>query len=212
MYKKLLLIILSAITIQAAKAQTEKGTQNLGATFVVSTANTKLNNLLFDNTIDHNNVKQKDYSISPDYSYFIADKLDIAVGLGYGYSNSKYNSDNDIHEQTGKAFTSSISLRKYFLFDNKIGIRTGPFLNYQKTKTNNVYPTNTYKYDSDFYAGGVSLDFVYYPTKNIGLAANLGNVRYVHQKITGDTQGTNNAFNLSFTDNLTLSVYYVFGK
>ncbi|WPU94236.1 hypothetical protein SNE25_01690 [Mucilaginibacter sabulilitoris] len=212
MYKKILLVILSVITLQAAKAQTEKGSQNLGVTFGVSTANTKLNSLNFDNTIDHNNVKQKDYSISPDYSYFIADKLDIGVGLGYAYSNSKYNSDYDVHEQTGKSFTSIISLRKYFLFDNKIGIRTGPFLSYQKTKGSNIYPTNTSKYNSDYYAGGVSLDFVYYPTKNIGLAANLGNVRYAHQKSTGAMEGTNNSFNLNFTDNLALSVYYVFGK
>lgn len=207
-----MLVVLSVITLQAAKAQTERGSQNLGATFAVSTSDTKLNNLNPDNTIYHNKVKQKYYSISPDYSYFIANKLDIAVGLGYAYSHSDYNSDNDVHEQTGKSFTSSISLRKYFLFDNKIGIRTGPFLSYQKTKTNNVFPANTDKYDSDYYAGGVGLDFVYYPVKNIGLAANLGSVRYSHQKSTGNQQGTDNAFSLNFTDSLALSVYYVFGK
>lgn len=212
MYKKLLLVAVSVITIQAAKAQTEKGSQSLGVTFGISTGSTKQNNLINNNIVDHNNVKQKNYSISPDYSYFIADKLDIGVGLGYGYSNAKYNSDNDVHEQTAKSFSGTVALRKYFLFDNKIGIRTGPFLTYEKIKSNYTYTTNTNDYNSDYYAGGINLDFVYYPAKNIGLAANLGNVRYAHQKFKGDTQGTNNAFNLGFTDNLSLSVYYVFGK
>ena len=212
MYKKLLLVVLSVITLQTVKAQTEKGSQNLGVTFGISTGSTKQNSLIINNLIDHSNVKQKNYSISPDYSYFIANKLDIGIGLGYTYNNAKYNSTNDIHEQTDKSFTGTVALRKYFLFDNKIGIRTGPFLTYQKIKSNYTYPTSTSDYNGDYYAGGIGLDFVYYPAKNIGLAANLGNIRYSHQKFTGDTQGTNNAFNLNFTDNLTLSVYYVFGK
>jgi hypothetical protein len=215
MYKKLLLVLLSIITIQAAKAQTEKGSQNLGLTFGVSTINSNNRNTnSLDNTYSQtDNIKQTSYSFVPDYSYFIADKLDIGVGLGYGHSNSKYNTNMDpTSEQISKSFSAIVSLRKYFLFDNKIGIRTGPFLRYQIIKQENIYTDSKNNYDSDVYAGGISMDFVYYPAKNIGLAAGLGNISYSHQKNTGNTEGSFNVFGANFANNLSLSVYYVFGK
>ena len=50
----------------------------------------------------------------------------------------------------------------------------------------------TYTYTSsqnvdnlDIYSGGIQLDFVYYPTKKIGVAAGLGNLSYTHQKTAG---------------------------
>jgi hypothetical protein len=67
MYKKLLLVLLSIITIQAAKAQTEKGSQSLGLSFGVSTTNT--NTRAFDystNSLGDNlKIKLTSYSIIP---------------------------------------------------------------------------------------------------------------------------------------------------
>lgn len=217
MYKKLLLVLLSIITIQTAKAQTEKGSQNLGLTFGVSTTNT--NARAFNNATnslgDNMKIKLTTYSIVPEYNYFIANKLDIGVGLGYSYNRSKsYSGEIANNDQIYKSFFSTISLRKYFLFDNKIGIRTGPYLSYGKSKQSYEDSNNQYisSVNSDIYGGGLGLDFVYYPAKNIGLAAGLGKLTYFHQKDTGSSVGTSNTFNLSFVDNLSLSVYYVFGK
>jgi hypothetical protein len=98
------------------------------------------------------------------------------------------------------------------LFDNKIGIRTGPYFGYQKSKSSYIYTTNQDNYSNDIYQGGLSMDFVYYPAKNIGLAAGLGNLSYAHQKNIGYNEGSSNTFSLSFANSLSLSVYYVFGK
>ena len=213
MYKKLLLVVLSVIALQTAKAQTEKGNQLLGASFGVSFTNSN-NQTVFDNTISDNfKGKLTSYSVAPSYSYFMADKLDIGASVGYAYSNQKYDPalGSQIQQQS-KNFSTSVFLRKYFLWDNKIGIRTGPYLNYQKQKQLYVYTSNENKYDSDSYGGGINMDLVYYPSKHIGLAAALANLSYQHQKFTGYSQGNANSFNLNFVNSFILSAYYVFGK
>jgi hypothetical protein len=217
MYKKLLLVAVSIITIQTAKAQTEKGSQNLGLGFNVSTTSSNASYFSSYTNSYGANIKGKQtwYSIAPSYSYFIADKLDIGTSLSYGSSNTKYDPAlNTTTKETSKGFNGSIFLRKYFLYDNKIGIRTGPYLSYGKTKQTSTYTDsqNNYNSDIDSYGGGLSLDFVYYPAKNIGLAAGLANLGYAHQKSKGYNEGSSNTFNLSMVNNLSLSVFYAFGK
>ncbi|NHA06194.1 hypothetical protein G7092_20465 [Mucilaginibacter sp. HC2] len=214
MYKKLLLVVLSVITLQTVKAQTEKGSQQLGATVAFSTSTSNNQTYLSYNNTYSGNVKSKatSYSIFPSYSYFIADRLDVAVGLGYGYTRITNEPNNNNANSNNKNYIGTISLRKYFLFDNKIGIRTGPYLTYQKTKNSYAYSSNSSISNSDNYGGGLGADFVYFPAKNIGLAAGLANLNYTHSKNKGDSVGSSDNFNLSFVNNLQLSIYYVFGK
>jgi long-subunit fatty acid transport protein len=210
MYKKLLLAFVSIIAIQTAKAQTEKGSQMLGASFGFSTfsSDTKALNPN-DNTYGSNvHGKTKSYNIAPSYSYFIADKLDLGVDVGFGSSNQKF---SDIQTQKSHSFNTSVYLRKYFLYDNKIGIRTGPFLSYESTDQEYSY-NPVIKNHYDIYGGGIGLDFIYFPVKRLGLAARLGSANYFHQRSDENTQGTSNSFNLAFVNSLSLSVNYVFGK
>jgi hypothetical protein len=215
MYKKLLLVFVSIITINAAKAQTEKGNQSLGLSFGFSTTDFKTRDFNYSTNDYDPEVKGKrnNYTIAPSYSYFIADKLDIGLAVGYSYSSQKY--DTNIYSsqnQSGKSFFSSINLRKYFLYDNKIGIRTGPYLSYQRNNQSYTYNNNNqpnYNTNSNVYTGGVGLDFVYYPLKKLGLAAAMGNLNYSHQNTNGSTDGTYNSFNLSFANSLIFSVNYI---
>jgi hypothetical protein len=216
MYKKLLLAFVSIIAIQTAKAQTEKGSQMLGANFGFSTTSSDSKELnLNDNTYGSNvHGKQTSYNFGPNYSYFIADKLDIGVSIGYGRvkleSNGNYASLQKAH-----SFSSAIYLRKYFLYDNKVGIRTGPYLSYINSTQTVSYSNTTpgsYNYASDIYNGGIGLDFVYFPIKKLGLSAGMGNISYTHQNTDGDSKGTSNSFGLNFANSLNLSVNYVFGK
>jgi hypothetical protein len=216
MYKKLLLAFVSIITIQTAKAQTEKGSQMLGANFGASTTSSDSKELnLNDNTYGINvHGKQTSYGFGPNYSYFIADKLDIGVSIGYGRvkleSNGNYASLQKTH-----SFSSAVYLRKYFLYDNKVGIRTGPYFSYINSNQTVLYSNTTpgsYNYSSDIYNGGIGLDFVYFPIKKLGLSASMGNISYTHQIIDGDSKGTSNSFGLNFANSLNLSVNYVFGK
>ncbi|MFA6087283.1 autotransporter outer membrane beta-barrel domain-containing protein [Mucilaginibacter sp.] len=215
MYKKLLLVFVSIITINAAKAQTEKGNQSVGLSFGLSTTDLKTRSINYS-TNDYDpevKGKQNNYTISPNYSYFIADKLDIGLAVGYSYSSQKYDTNMySPQNQSGKSFFSSIRLRKYFLYDNKIGIRTGPHLSYQRLSQSYTYNINNqpnYNTNSNVYTGGVGLDFVYYPIKKLGLTAAMGNLDYQHQKSSGNTSGTYNSFNLSFANSLIFSVNYI---
>jgi len=216
MYKKLLLAFVSIIAIQTAKAQTEKGSQMLGASFGLTTTSSDSKDFnANDNTYGSNaHGKQTSYIIAPNYSYFIADKLDIGLSIGYGHSKLESTSIN-IPSQKSSSFGSTIYLRKYFLYDNKVGIRTGPYLAYTNSKQTILYDNSTpdtYHTNNDSYAGGIDLDFVYFPIKKLGLSAGMGNITYSHQITNGYTKGTSNTFSLNFANSLNLSVNYVFGR
>lgn len=218
MYKKLLLAFVSIISINTVKAQTEKGSQMLGASFGFSTTSSNLKALNNDVSTYGDNIhgKQTSYNFAPEYSYFIADKLDLGVSVGYGQSKLDYSNNTSMPTyQKTHNFTSAIYLRKYFLYDNKIGIRTGPYLNYTNSKQTFLYSDATASYyntTNDIYTGGIGLDFVYFPIKKLGLAARMGNINYSHQISDGSSKGTSNSFNLNFINSLALSLNYVFGN
>lgn len=217
MYKKLLLVVLSVITLQTVKAQTEKGSQNLGFSFGISTQNSKIQTFNSQTNMYsyQSDGKQTSFNIGPSYSYFIADKLDLGAAVNYGYYNQNYvPSFNSQSKQTSKTYGASIFLRKYFLYNNKVGIRTGTYFSYAKTKQTYVYEPSINNTDDEIkeFGAGINLDFVYYPAKNIGLAAGLANLGYYHNKFTGSQLSTSNNFNLSLVNELRLSIYYVFGK
>jgi hypothetical protein len=119
---------------------------------------------------------------------------------------------------TNKSYNPTFYLRKYFLFNNKVGIRTGPYFLYQYSNSSSIYSANNstnYYSTSHFLQTGINADFVYYPSKKVGLAVNIGSLSYNHQRF--DSQPTtythDNGVSLQFlTNNLTLSAYYVFGN
>jgi hypothetical protein len=217
MYKKIFLVFVSIVAIQTVKAQTEKGSQMLGVSFGFSTSSSDSKSLnTNDNTYGVNSHgKQTTYNFATNYSYFIADKLDIGASIGYGQSKQEYTNSSNWPLQKSHGFNSSIYLRKYFLYDNKIGIRTGPYLMYANSKQtylNSDFTPGYYSSDNDIYNGGIGLDFVYFPIKRLGLAAGMGNISYTHQITDGYSKGTSNSFGLNFANSLNLSVNYVFGK
>jgi hypothetical protein len=216
MYKKLLLAFVSIIAIQTAKAQTEKGSQMLGVSFGVNTSSSDTKYLDY-NTNAFTNVhgKQTNYSIAPTYSYFVADKLDLGASVGYGKSKQDYGSIYNPSSIKSDAFTAGIYLRKYFLYENKIGVRTGPMFNYQHGKQNQYYsnnPESNSEASSNTYSGGVGLDFVYFPVKRLGLTAVLGGLSYAHQDTKGTNPSTSNSFDASFANRFIFSINYAFGN
>jgi len=222
MYKKLLLAFVSIIAIQTAKAQTEKGSQMLGASFIISTTSSDIKALNPGNNTYELRIHEKlsYYNIAPTYSYFIADKLDIGVSVGYTHVSQKDDvvdvNGSDFSNKTN-GFSGAVYLRKYFLYENKIGIRTGPFFDYEHSNTTqSSYNDPENDNHANTYTGGVGLDFVYFPVKKLGLSAGIGNLNYSHRTaVAGSNDAskiTSNSFNLNFANSLTLSVNYVFGK
>ncbi len=217
--KKLSILIASILIIVFnANAQTQKGDQNLGLGF---NFNTGSGSYIYVMPIELGTITSTYFAASPAYSYFIANNLDLgaSVGFGTGTYQTNYNepSPSSTSKQVTDDYTATLYLRKYFLFNNKIGIRTGPYLLYQYYNSNVVNnpgdPTQNFSNSGKNLQAGISADFVYYPSKRIGLAVNLGGLYYTNQKTYSTSQNsTNSTVDFQFLNtNLMLSAFYVIG-
>ncbi|MDB5135516.1 MAG: hypothetical protein JWP37_2119 [Mucilaginibacter sp.] len=218
--KKFAILITSfLLVLQAAQAQTQKGDQNLGVSIGFYTNGGSYNYVnVSPGSFELTSTKSTGFSANPNYSYFIAKNLDIGASIGFGSEtdNSNDHTVNAVSKLIYKSYSSSIYLRKYFLYNNKIGIRTGPYLGYQYTNSNAIYtPDNNqanYNTNSHYYHAGLNADFVYYPSHKIGLAVNLGDLSYYHSKYGNQqiSSGTDGVSLELLNNNLMLSAFYVF--
>ena len=222
MKKLALFIAVLLFASLASRAQTSKGDQTLGIDLGFSYS--KSNQLDLDPssaTVDNSgNGKTTSFNISPNYSYFIADNLDLGTSLNYTSYVNNANNTNPGYENKNvdRNYGASIFLRKYYMYQNKIGLRVGAYFSYSKQINKYDYPVpNTLSdYDSnqDNYSGGLNLALVYYPTKHLGLSASLANLSYTHSKANNGDQGNASENSVDFgyvNDGLDLSVFYVFG-
>ena len=220
------LIVLAALLLAftSSQAQTEKGNQTLGLNLGLSTlqsAGFDINQT--DNSTSTENSKTTIFNFGPNYSYFIADNLEIGVDLSYSSTVTTYNTTAtnvvNFANQNSKSYSGNIFVRKYFLHKNKIGIRTGAYLGYGHDSQNVNYPpaysANNYGWKQNFGEVGINLALVYFPSKQLGFAALLANMSYEHYTDNNGPQGhgSGNDFNLGFVSNgLGFSIFYVFGK
>lgn len=220
MNKLLILIAAFLFLFNLSHAQTEKGSQTLGAD--VSLMYNKTNGVnvdTYDNSSTIWNSKTTNSNIGPNYSYFIADKLDIGASIAYGsFLTDNSGSDDNSTKQSNKNYGGTICLRKYFMYKDKIGFRAGPFVTYQKQDLQNTYTgelsPSSYNSKSDIWNAGINLDLIYYPSKKIGISAVIANLNYEFDKTNEGNHGSSsdNGANFNFiNDGLSLSVFYVFG-
>ncbi|RCH54337.1 hypothetical protein DJ568_13690 [Mucilaginibacter hurinus] len=200
MYKVIITFML-LLYVHAANAQTEKGKQNIGLGLRYSHSK---------NTTEFNNYSSNQNSASLQYSYFIADKVDLGAEVAYYYIKSGNNSSSQRFSSTANGFGSRIQLRKYFLFENKIGVRTGPYLDYLSLNNDDNDVVSLSSRKSARYSTGISADLVYYPTEKIGIAAGIGALQYSYAKTTGDYPSSGNSLSLALTNGINLYFYYVF--
>jgi len=225
MKKLLLLTAIAFFALQIANAQTEKGDQTLGFNLNYTYHNdnqTEINT--FDTTSSVARTKTTNFGIGPTYSYFIADKLDLGVSLAY---NTNVENDYPINGEFGEKetvniFDASIFLRKYCMYNNKLGVRFGPYLSYSYSNDNDVStdvnadPANNLDTKTHNFDAGLNLDVVYFATKKLGFAATIGNLDYNHYSSkdtpTGDHDKGDN-LTLNFINSaLSISMFFVFGS
>jgi len=221
MKKTISLIAALLLATGVLYAQTEKGNQTIGLNmgFGYNKSSGVVINP-FDNTSTNQSTKQTNFNIGPAYSYFIADKLDLGVGLTYGTSTSDFSPvPNYLSKLSSYYFDSRVYLRKYFMYKDKIGIRTGPYAGYSKTNNKAVYTGTSTGANQDNTTqnlnAGMRLELVYFPTKKLGFSAYLASLDYSHYKTDSGTQGhaSGDSADLNLiSNNLSLSVFYVFGR
>ncbi len=226
--KNILSFAFVLLCISRAVAQTGPGSQNLGLNLGYSntTTTTVFSNPTYTPSTLTTTSKQATYSVAPAYSVFVSKGLDLGLAIGLTGSSTNYDYAPTPYTPTKTdylAYSGTVYLRKYFLYADKIGIRTGPFFLYQQSTQKNVYPPgSTFNNNTDnkvnSYSTGINLDFVFYPVTKIGLGANICSLGYSYQKSTtadgvGSTDATQKTFNANFlANNLSLSVFWVFGK
>ena len=222
--KKLTLLLLAALSGLTASAQTEKGKQWIGGS--VSASHNKVeeavNNTGFGSM--EGTRRQNSFQVGPSYTYFVAEKLSLSATVAYthGHSDQSYinNSNPQLNnatvETTSNGYNAYLHLDKYFLYDNKIGIRTGPYAQYyiSNSKSGGNPDYSTVNYDAKAFGAGLSLDFVYFPAKRIALIASLGNLSYSKSKYESEsTTNEQTDFGLNFLNNApSFTFAYVFGK
>jgi hypothetical protein len=216
MKKTIFLIAAFLLAAVVSQAQTEKGTQTLGLNlgFGYNKAN-GIATTPYDNTSSNMSSKSTSFSIGPDYSYFIADKLDIGTSLSYSTNTYNYPYQQySLQKQSAYSYGGIIYLRKYFMYNDKFGLRAGPYAGYTRSDSKSINADPTYNSDSktDSYQAGVNLELVYYPAKKLGFSAMLANLNYAHYKtdmgIMGHTSADN--LNMMFINNgLDISIFYV---
>jgi hypothetical protein len=227
MKKILIAIAVFLSACQFSNAQTEKGTQTLGLNlgFSYNNSNNYTINIADNNAVTTLDTKTTSFSIGPNYSYFIQNNLEIGASLSYSTSNVTNTTgdlattnDNYATKQTSDNVSASLFIRRYFMYKNIIGFRTGGYIGYSGGTSKDTYtPTDAaYNYNNttNYYSAGANLDLVYFPSKKLGLAATLANLEYYHYNANNANQGHDNGDNLTFSlvnNGLTLSVFYVFG-
>ena len=222
MKKTLLVIAVLFLTTLISQAQTEKGGQTLGLNFgfTYSKGNAVMTDPNSGGYYKGNN-QITNFNIGPTYSYFIADKTDIGGYFSYSSINSTspYFYPNGEVKSSGHAYSGGIFLRKYFMFDDKIGVRTGPYLYYTRNNSGITY-SQPYSISNGSNVGetggiGMQLDLVYYPVKNLGVTAHLADLGFFHytsrNSAYNSSSGNSVDFNL-ISSALSLSVVYAFGK
>ena len=126
------------------------------------------------------------------------------------------------YKNSSQNYSGGIYLRKYFLYNERIGIRTGPFATYHKYKFQYQYlEPQVYNNNSDQTGTAVNtgliLDFVCFPTKRIGITSTLGSLGYIYSDSKYNSAQFNNqdkinSFGFRFISDLNLSLVYSFSK
>jgi hypothetical protein len=227
---KALMLVFFMFCVVSTFAQTNAGNQTLGisAGYSSGKSTTVFSNPLYGPATLTVVNKQAVYSLSPGYSVFLGKTVDVGFAFGilgsvYDYDYGSTASATTPIKTTNKAYSGTFYLRKYILLQDRIGVRTGPFFQYQKSDQVSDYPAGSplngdNKNQVISYSGGMYVDFVYYPTRRIGLAANLLNLNYSYSKSVyeqggGESDNDQKTYSANFlTTNLSLSIYFVLGK
>jgi hypothetical protein len=225
MYRSFYLLFIALAFSTTVQAQTQKGSHLLGGSLSFVTGKGTTTEYPMDAggapTLINNKINS--FSIGPSYSYFVANNLDLGGSLAYSTFRETSilpNVASEMEKQRG--FNYSVYLRKYFLFENKVGFRVGPYMSYQHTKASSDFGSSVVgvqEIKSKLFDAGIGFDFVYFPTQRIGLAANIGALGYEHINYTRSDnnqlsmQEKDRTFGLNLANsNLALSVFYSFGK
>lgn len=207
MYRKFFyacsLLVIAATGL--VSGQTKKGTQYLG--LEMSAGN------VTRTTTDFPDRKEREFNISltPAYSYFVADGWELRGGLGLGLGSSRSKGAEMDRKNTLYALVPQIGFRKHLMLSEKLGFATGPYVVYAFNKLSSE-GAETSKYKR--WETGVDLQVEYFPVKQFGISARLFGVSYgdLKYELSDRLVLNHQSFSAGLTEQLSLRFFYVFGK
>jgi hypothetical protein len=219
MKKTLALVAAILFACQISNAQTEKGKQTLGLNAIYTNVSSTYNSTDGSGSYTFQTNKSTTARIGPTYGYFIADGSEIGGSLFYNYGRNSTDyfsvGNNNSNETKSHSYGITAYYRKYVLYKNTFGFRTGPYATYQRGNQKfTATPGTPGTGNSNTYAVGGNFDLVYYPFKSLGVASTIANLSYSRTKGSGNGSYTSNdeTFNFNFVNNgLYLTLFYTFG-
>jgi hypothetical protein len=190
------LVLFSAISLycMASEAQTSKGSIMLGGSAGYNSSNSRSGN---DNPNFHNSSLYKYWSVSPQFGFFVRDRLAIGTTMNYGRLKQVYTYDNelpfdkDIHIQENASV--NLFARKYMTLSPNVSFFTGLSAGGGPSRTRHSIVVDGNENDpgmSRGYSVGMQAEggVAYFPSKHIGLHAGIGGIgASYHRSRTSDT-------------------------
>lgn len=198
-------LLLTFAVTGVSLAQTEKGMQYLGLELSARGETNK------STGFDNQTVRGLSFGVTPNYSYFIADKLELRGGFGVGVSRSQTKTNESESKNTSYSLAPQVGVRRHLMLSEKLGFATGPYVFY-------AFGWNNYQNFDDQkteqFQTGIDLQIEYFPTKHLGVSAGLFGVNYSVLKLKEADQETFKASSLTagLTNQLNFRVFYVIGK
>jgi hypothetical protein len=205
--KKYLFTLLFFAIAAAASAQVGKGQFYIGGSLNYNYDEAGTSSVITypQGTTYYNNGKVTNFQLSPDFGFFLTDKWAIGIQLGYTRTSGTETNQYVAADNTSTSFNSTdkystdalgigIHLRYYCMFTDKFGF----FPQFGVTTSNNL---------KDFNTGTLSIggnpNFVFFPTKHLGINLGFGNLAYNMDYKTKDKN-----FNLGLNTNIGFGLNY----
>lgn len=183
MKKVLLSASLVAATFMASYAQISAGTIAIGGTLGFSTSGGKTKVKSNGTTTSTDKPKTTSFSILPNVSYFLSDKLALGLALGYnGSTTSKYDGTNNVNLKTKDGlfvvnpyakYYIGLGEKTYFLLQGELALGFGSSKGQRfDNASNSVVDDNPTK--RTIVGLGVLPGILFTPSEKIGLELMLG--------------------------------------
>lgn len=229
--KKIIVILLVIFANNLSFSQIQKGTWLLGGTVNYNSSVARGENAQLVITKSSFNS----FGITPSIDYFISNKFSIGVGIGFNvFDISSTITDPKLSTSGQITYNSFISgttwspflQAKYVNLIRKdiywnLNLKAGFGKTSYETNNKALIPVGTPIYSTVIIDGfpvnktaSLTTQFLFFPTKNLGLQVDIGGLNYSHQSPDfGNTELTSTNFVLSFApNNWSVGVFYVFEK
>ncbi|MFD0765340.1 hypothetical protein ACFQZI_10795 [Mucilaginibacter lutimaris] len=210
MKKLLLTAITSVFILGAAQAQVGKGHKFIGGSFNFSyDEDGTVQNFNFDSGVtQYFNYKITNFNISPEFGFFVGNKL--AIGIQPGYSRVSGTETSNFYSATTPASNYSytnkyhtdivglaINLRYYCMVNDKFGF-------YPQMGVSTSHVANDFT--NGHFAAYAGPNVVFFPSPKVGLNMGFGNISYQYNYLSHS-----NFVNASLNNNFNFGVNYYFG-